>query len=132
MKKGFTAVKGGDWEEYKNTFRKEVKVSEWALDRIKEAFELAAQDEARKMSIVQDIMIRSTDYLRRTIAPVGGQGRVTHLVGLHGATIGGARSMERNTIGSNQTCFWSYEQEIVLIRLRYSKHMQYLGAFAPI
>ena len=47
-----------------------------AFDRIKEAFEQVAQDEARNMSIVQDTMIRSTDHLRRIIAPVGGQGGV--------------------------------------------------------
>ena len=77
MQKGFTVLKGGDWEEYKNSFRKEVKATEWAFDSIKEAFEQVAQDEARKMSIVQEIMIRSTDYLRRIIAPVKGQGGVT-------------------------------------------------------
>ena len=54
-----------------------MKASEWAFDRIKEAFELVAQDETEKMSIVQQTMLRSTDYLRRIIAPVGGQGRVT-------------------------------------------------------
>ena len=54
-----------------------MKASEWAFDRIKEAFELVAQDETEKMSIVQEIMLRSTDYLRRIIAPVGGQGGVT-------------------------------------------------------
>ena len=43
----------------------------------KEAFDLAAQDEAEKMSIVQEIMLRSTDCLRRIIAPVGGQEGVT-------------------------------------------------------
>ena len=46
---------------------------EWAFDRIEEAFKLVAQDETEKMSIVQEIMLRSTDYLRRIIAPVGGQ-----------------------------------------------------------
>ena len=40
-------------------------------------FEQVAHDEARKLSNVQEIMIRSTDYLRRIIAPVGGQGGVT-------------------------------------------------------
>ena len=35
----------------KETFRKEMKASEWAFDRIKEAFELVAQDEAEKMSL---------------------------------------------------------------------------------
>ena len=77
MKKGFTAWKNGTWEEYKATFRKKMKASEWAFDRRKEAFELVAQDETEKVSIVQEIMLRSTDYLRRIIAPVGGQGGVT-------------------------------------------------------
>ena len=54
-----------------------MQASEWAFDRIKEAFELVAQDEAEKMSIVQETMLRSTDYLRRIIAPVGGHGGVT-------------------------------------------------------
>ena len=44
---------------------------------MEEAFELVAQDEAEKMSNVQEIMLRITDYLRRIIAPVGGQGGVT-------------------------------------------------------
>ena len=48
MKQGFVAMKSGDWEEYENTFRKEVKVSEWAFDRMKEAFEKVAKDEAKK------------------------------------------------------------------------------------
>ena len=34
-------------------------------------------NEARKLSTVQEIMIRITEYLRRIIAPVGGQGEVT-------------------------------------------------------
>ena len=54
-----------------------MKAPEWASDRIKEAFDLVAQDEAEKVSIVQEIMLRSTDHLRRIIAPVGGQGGVT-------------------------------------------------------
>ena len=54
-----------------------MKASEWAFDRIKEAFEQVAQDEAEKVSIVQEILLRSTDYLRRIIAPFGGQGGVT-------------------------------------------------------
>ena len=73
MKKGFTALKGGNWKEYKNTFRKEVKASEWAFDRIREAFQQVAQDKAEKVSIVQESRIRSTDYLRRIVAPFGGQ-----------------------------------------------------------
>ena len=36
-----------------------------------------AKDEARKLSTVQEIMLRSTDHLRRIIAPAGGQGGAT-------------------------------------------------------
>ena len=76
MKKGFTALKNGTWEEYKETFEEKMKASGWAFDRMKEAFDLAAQDEAEKMSIVQEIFVGCADYLRRIIAP-GGQGGVT-------------------------------------------------------
>ena len=41
------------------------------------AFEKVAKDKARKLSIVQEIMIRSTDYLRRIVASAGEQGGVT-------------------------------------------------------
>ena len=50
-----------DWEEYKGIFRVEVKATEWAFDRIKEAFGQVAQDEAEQLSIVQEIMIGSAD-----------------------------------------------------------------------
>ena len=56
---------------------KEVKASKWASDSVKEVFERVAQDDADKLSIVQDVMFKSTDYLRRIIAPAGGQGGVT-------------------------------------------------------
>ena len=49
----FLALKGGDWEEYKSIFRTEVKATEWAFDRVKEAFEKVAKDEARKLGTVQ-------------------------------------------------------------------------------
>ena len=51
-----------------------MRASEKAFDRIKEAFDLVARDEVEKMSIVPEIMLKSTDYLRRIITPVGGQG----------------------------------------------------------
>ena len=77
IKHGFCALKSGEWEEYKNTFRTEVKGLEWTFDRMKETFEKVAKDEVRKLSTVQEIMIRSTGHLRRIIAPAGGQGGVT-------------------------------------------------------
>ena len=77
IEQAFFALKGGNWEEYKCTYRTEVKATERAFDRIKEPFEKVAKEEARKLSTVQEIMIRSTDYLRRIIAPTGEQGGVT-------------------------------------------------------
>ena len=70
-------MKGGDWEEYTNIFRVQAKATGWAFDRIQEAFEKVGNDEARKLSTVQKVMSRSTDYLRRMIDPAGGQGSVT-------------------------------------------------------
>ena len=77
MKQAFLALKGGDWEEYKSIFRGQAKATEGAFDRMQEAFKKVAKDEARKTSTVQEIMTRSTDHLRRIIAPAGGQGGVT-------------------------------------------------------
>ena len=76
----------------------------------------------RKMSLVQEIMLRSTDYLRRIIAPVGGQGGVTMSYLCPTATVslwkttfggplrenppsGGAQIVEKTTIGGNRTGF---------------------------
>ena len=149
MKKGFTALKNGTWEEFLETLTKKMKASEWGLDRIKEAFELVAQDEAKKMSIVQEIMLRSTDYLRRIIAPVEdkeeSQCRTcarTATVSLWKTTFrrslgenpqsGGAQLVEKSTIGSNRAGFWPYKQGTVLSRQRSAKRMRYLEACAQI
>ena len=97
-----------------------MKASEWAFDRTKEAFKQVAQDEEEKVSSVQEIMFKSTDCLRRIIAPVGGQGGVTMSypcpicnsfplgdyvwwVSGENIQIGGAQFVERSTIGTNQT-----------------------------
>ena len=74
---GYYALKNGDWEEYKRTFKAEVSATEWTFGSIREAFERLARDEAGNVSIVQRIMLKSTDFLRRIIAPAGGQGGVT-------------------------------------------------------
>ena len=127
-----------------------MKASERAFDRIKKTFELAAQDGAEKMSIVHEIMLRSTDYLRRIITPIR-RTRRSHdvllvpalqqfplgrlrLVGLWGRNpqSGGTQIVERNTIGSNRTGFWSYKQGTVLSRPMSSRRMRYLKACAQI
>ena len=57
MKQGFHALTSGEWEEFQNTLRNEVKVSEWAFHIKKEAFDKVAKDEARKLSTVQEVRI---------------------------------------------------------------------------
>ena len=51
--------------------------SEWTLERIREAYEKVARDEVGRMGIVQEILRKRTDFLRRIIAPVDGMRGVT-------------------------------------------------------
>ena len=55
-------MKNGDWEEYKKTFKAEVGAGEWTFGRTREAFERVARDETGNLSIVQRIMLKSTDF----------------------------------------------------------------------
>ena len=68
---GFFALKSAEWEEYSSIFKVAAKATEWAFERIREAFEKVAEYEAGRLSIVRRIMLKSTDYLRRIIAPAG-------------------------------------------------------------
>ena len=62
MKQGFVAVRKVETgKKYNSIFRTEVKTTEWSFDRMKEAFEQVAQDEARNLSIVQEIMISGSN-----------------------------------------------------------------------
>ena len=132
MKKGFTALENGTWEEYIETFEDR----RMGRRQDKEAFDLLAKDEVEQMSIVQEIMFKSTDCLRRIIAPVGGQGGVTMSylcpncnsfpwkTTFGGSLLdrstpaGGVRFVEKSTIGSNRTGFWSCKQGKALSRRR--------------
>ena len=71
MKKNFTALKNGTWEEYKETFKEQMKASEWAFDR------LGGTGRGRKDEHCARVHAEKYDNLRRIIAPVGGQGGVT-------------------------------------------------------
>ena len=114
-----------------------MKASEWAFDRIKEAFDFVAKDEVEHMSIVQEIMLKSTAYVRRIISQVGGQGGVTMsylcpscksfpLNTTFGGSLGenvqtgGAQFVEKSMTGGNRTGFWWCKQGEVLSRRRCS------------
>ena len=152
VKQSFLALKCGEWEEFNNTSRKEVKVSERAFDRTRKlSRRWQRMMQKKKLSIVREIMIRSTDYMRRIIAPAGrarrrydvilvpalyqfpvGRLRLVSLRREKSTRLGGVRYVERNSIGCNRTGFWSSKQVKVLIRPRSSERMQYLRAFAEI
>ena len=78
MRRGYLAMKNGSWEEFKERYRgKKKKSSEWTLERMREAYEKVTNDEIGRLGIVQEILRKSTAFLRRVIAPVGGMGGVT-------------------------------------------------------
>ena len=78
MRRGKNLAKQyGSWEEFKERNREEDKSSELTLERIREASKKVAWDEIGRLGIVQEIRRKSTDFLRRVIAPVGGMGGVT-------------------------------------------------------
>ena len=58
-------------------FKVEIGATEWTFERIREAFEKVTKDEVGSLNIEQGIMLKRTDFLRRVIAPAGGQGGVT-------------------------------------------------------
>ena len=67
----------GSSEDFKERYRKEGKSSQWTFRSIREAYDKVAKDEIGRFGIVQEILRKSTDFLRRIIAPVGGKGGVT-------------------------------------------------------
>ena len=76
MRRAYIAMKHGNWESFKEEYREEEKSSEWTLERIREACEKVATDGIGRLAIVQEILRKSTDVLRRVIAPVGGMGGI--------------------------------------------------------
>ena len=52
------ALRSGDWEEYTSIFKVEVKPTEGAFERIREASEKVAKDEAGRLSSVQGIVLK--------------------------------------------------------------------------
>ena len=124
MRKGYLAMRDGRWEEFKERYREVEKSSEWTLERLREACEKVATDEIGRLGIVQEIIGKSTDFLRKVMAPVGGMGGVTlskicpHIKSFsledniwwetaeRRSTVGGVRYVEADTNGEHQTGYW--------------------------
>ena len=77
MRRGYLAMKNGCWKDLKERYKKEGKSSEWTFEGIREAYEKVAKDEIGRLGIVQEILRKSTDFLRRIIAAVDGMAGVT-------------------------------------------------------
>ena len=72
MRRALNAKKLGNWKSFKEECRKEGKLCEWTLERPQ-----VAMEDIGRLSIAQDILRKSADFLRRIIAPVDGRGGVT-------------------------------------------------------
>ena len=70
---GYYALKDGHSDEHKRTFKFEVDATEWPSKEYAKSFEKVAKNEAGSLSSVQGIMMKSTEFLRRIVAPAGGQ-----------------------------------------------------------
>ena len=77
MRRAYFAEKAGSWEGFKEAFRDQDEISEWALARVEEASDKVASDDVGRLSIAQDILRKSTDFLKRITAPASGVGSVT-------------------------------------------------------
>ena len=74
MHLAYYAGKSGDWERFLEEFRKIDKLSVLGSITVRDSYnEVEAEDEGRS-SIAQDILRKSTDFLRRILAPSGGAG----------------------------------------------------------
>ena len=124
--------------------------TERAFEQIKEAFELVAQDEARTVSFVPESCSKAlttcgasshhSEDREESQCPIYARIATASLERTtFGGSLGGKGSNKwwcafcgENTTGSNQTGSCLCKQEKVLIRLRYSKRMQYLRDFVQI
>ena len=82
MRRANNAKKSGNAENFQEECRKEGKLCEWTLDRLQEAYEQVAMGDIDRLSIAKEILRKSTEFLRRIIAPGDWMGGVTFLVRL--------------------------------------------------
>ena len=74
MRRAYSAMKLGSWESFKEECRKEGTLCEWTFERLQGAYEKVAMDDIGRLGTAQEILRKSTDFLRRIIAPVDGMG----------------------------------------------------------
>ena len=73
MRQAFCAGKSGDW----GNFLENEGLSAWTSVKVRECHSEVEQEDDGRKSIAQQILYNSTDFLRRIIVPVEGQGGIT-------------------------------------------------------
>ena len=63
MRRAYNAGKSGNWESFKEEFREKGKLSEWTFERLQEAYDKVALEDIDRLSVAQDILRKSTDFL---------------------------------------------------------------------
>ena len=135
MRRAYSAMKLGNWESFKEERRKVGKLCEWTFKRLREACEKVAMDGIDRLGIAQEMLRKSTDFLRRIIATSQRNGRSHHVVCLptlqqfplgglttfgwwysrdtetvtkerRSIAIGGVQLVETNTNGERPTGYW--------------------------
>ena len=77
MRHAYYAGKSGDWKGYKKAHWDKNGIGEWAFIEVKESYDKVAWEDIGRLGIAQDILRKSTDFLRRIIALASGVGGVT-------------------------------------------------------
>ena len=65
MRRAYKVVNTGNWESFKEEFQGKGKFSEWVYDRLKEACDKVALENVGWLSVAQEILRKSSDFLRR-------------------------------------------------------------------
>ena len=76
MRRAYYAVMSGDWEKYRDVFLKEDRLSIWASVKVRECYNEAELEDEGPVSIAQNIVRKSTDFLKRILAPTDGHRRI--------------------------------------------------------
>ena len=77
MRRAYFAVRSGNWKGFKEEFWKKGEFSEWAYAGLQEACDKVASEEVGRLSTAQNIVRKSTYFLRIILALVSGVGSVT-------------------------------------------------------
>ena len=72
IRRGYLAMRDCSWKEFKERYWEEEESPEWSVERIRDACE-----KVDAWALCRKYLRKSTDFLRRVIAPVGGMGGVT-------------------------------------------------------